>query len=124
MVAYFSICRPIMEYSSIIWSPHLKKYKDLLESINRKAFRWTFSLSWRSSISALMTRDGWETLETRRVQADIKFANKILNETVAVPQSCLLRAPTSFNTRNGALQGSFNSNTKKHFFFNRINKHI
>jgi len=32
--------RSIMEYSSVVWDPHLKRDKDALERVQRRATRW------------------------------------------------------------------------------------
>jgi len=43
--AYISLVRSIMEYSSVFWDPHLKKDKDALERVQRRATRWICSRS-------------------------------------------------------------------------------
>jgi hypothetical protein len=53
--AYKTICRPILEYSSVVWSPYKQKHIKILEGVNRKAFRWAHRLSNRDQISELMT---------------------------------------------------------------------
>ncbi len=36
--------RPTLEYTAVVWSPHLKKHIDKLEKVQRSATRWVPSL--------------------------------------------------------------------------------
>ena len=71
--AYKTLCHPILEYASHIWSHHLAKLKKVLENINRKAFRWCFNIKKYDHISGLMLLYDWPDLETRRANTDIDF---------------------------------------------------
>ena len=71
--AYKTLCRPILEYASHIWSHHLAKLKKVLENINRKAFRWCFNIKKYDHISGLMLLYDWPDLETRRANINIDF---------------------------------------------------
>ena len=49
---HISLLRSFMEYSSVVWDPHLKKDKDVLERVQRRATRWIYSsYSQRSMVS-------------------------------------------------------------------------
>ena len=65
--AYVSLVRSLMEYSSTIWNPNLKKDKDALEKVQRRAARWIRSnYRQRSSVTAMLTDLGLATLEKPR----------------------------------------------------------
>ena len=75
--AYKSVCRPILEYATVVWSPHKQKLIKLLESINRKAFRWCHRKKKHDNISDLMRLNCWSTLIERRENFDMKMYHKI-----------------------------------------------
>ena len=80
--AYKTICRPILEYASYTWSPHLVKHINVIEAINRKAFRWAYYKRRHNQISELMSEVNWETLVER--SADLKLYFKITSGLAAV----------------------------------------
>ena len=79
--AYVSLVRSIMEYSSIIWDPHLQKDKDKLESIQRRGARF-ISQDYRSRqpgcMTAMLKTLNLPLLEERRKQIRLAFLYKIV----------------------------------------------
>jgi len=67
LTADISLVHSIMEYSSVVWDPHLKKDKDALERVQRRATRWICSsYSQRASVTSMLSALGIESLEQRR----------------------------------------------------------
>ena len=123
--AYKSVCRPILEYATIIWSPHKQKLIKLLEAINRKAFRWCHRKKKHDHISDLMIANCWSTLVDRRECFDMKMYHKIITGLVAVdPQRFSLHQSDTYNTRRGGIPTFINTNTQRFSFKHRIFRKI
>ena len=117
-ITYKTIVRPILEYAAVAWSPYKKKEISLLESVQRKAFRWTYKLKKRDQISNLMKEKGWTTLEVRRSKNDRKTFYKIKDGLF--PFDLDESQTHSHNTRSGITRMSARSDVFKYFFTNRI----
>jgi hypothetical protein len=117
-LSYFSIVRPLLEYSTTVWCPYKNKDIATLESIQRKAFRWVFKFKKKDKISSLMEDKGWHPLEKRRKDADLRTYYKILSGTF--PFRLPNRSPHKYNTRLGITKMSSHMDAMKHFFVNRI----
>lgn len=76
--AYITYIRPLLEYNSIIWSPCLKKYIDLIENIQRRFSKRIPSLRSMSYLERLACLD-IQPLELRRLHFDLIYYYKILN---------------------------------------------
>ena len=74
-----------MEYSSNIWSPTLKKYKDALDKVQCRTVRWIRSdyRQW-SSVTAMLTDLGLVTLEKRREDQKLSLMYKVIHRLVCV----------------------------------------
>ena len=124
-ICYKCICRPILEYASQSWSPHLVKHIDTIEAINRKAFRWAYHKKKFDHISDLMTQLDWQTLAERRQNSDLKLYFKIIAGSAAVDES---KVSTSHmhdhNTRTGSVVGTINTNVKKYAFRQRVYRYL
>jgi len=61
--------RPIVEYASVVWSPHTQTLKNLLEMVQRrKAACFVFnSFARNSSVTALLERLNWTTQKTEEI---------------------------------------------------------
>ena len=83
--AYVSLVRSLMEYSSTIWNPNLKKDKDALEKVQRRAARWIRSdYRQRSSVTAMLTDLGLATLEKQREDQKLLLMYKVVHRLVGV----------------------------------------
>ena len=100
--AYKAIVRPILEYASIVWSPHTAKEIKRLESIQNRAAHWACgsrwlpdTLRWSVSTSDCILKLHLPTLEARRQYLSICFlydAYTQRNRSLCFDQYC------TFNT--------------------------
>jgi hypothetical protein len=118
-LAYFSICIPVLEYASELWSPHLKYQIDNIENVNRRAFRWVYSFKKYDRISDKMQELNWPTLQERRDQKDKNTLFKIYEGTLNVNYERFNLKNTNYNTRHGIIRHTINSDAMKYSFFNR-----
>ena len=83
VTAYKVYVRPILEYATTVWSPHLSKDILLLENVQLYFTRRVLgylNLNYPERLILL----GLEFLEMRRLQADLILCYKILTENVSV----------------------------------------
>ena len=67
LLAYFTLIRPILEYGARVWDPYTHILIDKLESIQRRAVRFTMNdYSRYNSVTDMMSELGIEPLILRR----------------------------------------------------------
>ncbi len=90
-LAYKSITRPLLEYSSSVWDPHTACLKDKLESVQRRAARFVHNNYCRdprnpkSSVTNMQAQLGWVSLERRRLEARLYLFYKAVHGHIAIP---------------------------------------
>ena len=90
--AYKTLVRPLVEYSSSVWDPHIHVQKDItrLEMVQRRAARYVSNKHGnRSSVDNMLHHLNWDSLEHRRRIARLVMFYKIVNELVAIDKSRL-----------------------------------
>ena len=45
LLAYSTLCKPILEYASEVWDPSSKQLEQQIEAVQRKAFRFIKNLN-------------------------------------------------------------------------------
>ena len=76
----------IVEYANTVWSPYTKQNISLLKAVQRRAARFVFcEFSYSSSVTSMLQKLGWPTLEQRRWISKAIMLYKILNNLVAIP---------------------------------------
>ena len=70
--------RPHLEFASVIWSPKLKKEKNLIEQVQRRATRLVPELKGKTYPERLQALQ-LETLQYRRVRADVLETFRIMS---------------------------------------------
>ena len=117
---YTTLVRPILEYSSPVWDPHLQKDTDCLEKVQRRCARFAFQeFSRESSMSSMMHTLQWESLAERRAKAKVTMLYRIANNLVALPLNQYLK-PSATNTRGHDYRLFIpycRTNTLRHSFF-------
>ena len=84
--AYNTYIRPIMEYNTSIWTPHLKSEIKLIESVQQKFTKSVckkLNLSF-NNYSERLNIMGMESLECRRVRFDLILLYKMYNNLIDV----------------------------------------
>ena len=84
-MAYKTLVRPLVEYSSSVWSPYTKSNIARLEMVQRRAARWTLSeYSPYASVTQMLQSLGWRSLEQRRSDSRLCLFYKIIYGLVAI----------------------------------------
>ena len=89
MTAYLSLIRSTLEYSSVIWDPHLQKDIDKLEKIQRQAARFIssdYSSRDHGCITQMLTELRLPPLQDRRKANRLMFFYKVVEGLVPAQQ--------------------------------------
>ena len=78
--------RSTVEYGSVVWDPHTSKDKD------EDARMVSNDYGRHSSVTSMLTRLGWATLEQRRENQRLTMMHKVVHGLVAVPSTHLTAA--------------------------------
>lgn len=121
--AYITYVRPVLEYATQVWSPYLLKHIRALEAVQRHFTRRIPSLIDLSYPERLALLD-LETLELRRLKADLVLYYKIYNNLTPWPSDLYLShfgSTKCTRTTNSAklTQPLCHTNMYSNNFFNR-----
>mgnify|MGYP003513205866 FL=1 len=120
--AFTVYVRPIVEYCSPVWSPHLIKDIEILESVQRK---FTKRLPGLHNISYTdrLIMVGLERLDSRRLRLDLILTYKILFGLTCLQSSNFFTFSPNPNTRGHAYKlyvANVSVDTRKYFFSHRV----
>jgi len=82
---YTTLVRPILEYACTVWSPYHQHNIAKLEMVQRRAARFVANNYDRTaSVTELLHRLQWDTLEARRNNLRVILLYKIINKIVDI----------------------------------------
>ena len=81
--SYTTLVRPVLEYSQTVWDPYTAGGVNKIESVQRRAARFTLSRR-TSSVSAMLAELNWQTLAERRRLARLTMFYKIHYNLVTI----------------------------------------
>ncbi|MCG7878314.1 MAG: reverse transcriptase family protein, partial [Candidatus Thiodiazotropha endolucinida] len=100
-MAYKTLVRPLVEYSSSVWSPYTQNNIYKIEMIQRRAARWTLDNYYRqASVTDMLDHLGWRTLEQRRNDSRLCLFYKIVHGLVAIDLPPYVVHPTRISHKN------------------------
>jgi hypothetical protein len=95
-----SLVRPTLEYASSVWDPYQQNDIHWLEMVQRRAARYfTNRYHNTSSVSSMIEKIEWTTLEERRKHSRLLMMYKLKNNIVRVDASSKL-IPNEWPSRN------------------------
>ena len=124
--AYTTYIRPLLEYNTVVWNPHLIKEIRDLESVQRYFLK---RICRRSNMpnATYQKRLHWlglEPLEYRRLTFDLVFVFKIMQNLIDLPiNELFILNSTPYQLRRHQFTIKINmsrTNIRKYFFSNRI----
>jgi hypothetical protein len=120
--AFVAYVRPVLEYASNVWSPHVLKHSNAIERVQKHFTKRIASLSNLSYPERLAAID-LEPLEIRRLKADLVLYYKCLNNIVALPGNDYFQQSQHISqTRTGGnrlIRPFCSTNRFENDFFNR-----
>ena len=97
--AYKTFVKPTLEYANTTWAPHTETDIRKLEMVQRRAVRFVFNNYQRtSSVTEMMEKLGWQTLQQRRDYARLTMMYRIVHQLVDIPAEPYL-TPLTGRTR-------------------------
>ena len=84
---YQTYLRPVLEYVSVVWSPHYQLDIDKLEMVQRQFARFALNKKDRyASVTKILSFIGWPSLQNRKIDAKLimLYKIKIINNIVHV----------------------------------------
>ena len=121
---YKSLVRPHLEYSSVAWSPHYRKDRDMIEKVQHR-FTRLFGALRQLDYDSRLSRLGLWTLEERRNRADLIEVFKMSHGQSPISLDTFFKRDLNSRTRGHSykLQKDYSkSEPRFHFFSNRVVK--
>ena len=120
--AFVIFVRPLLEYCSQIWSPRLHKDIYNVERVQR-SFTKRLPGLWNLSYTERLMRLNLDSLESRRVKADLVLLFKVIHGFVDIDRSAMFDIQFDRTTRGHDLhirKNHSNVDARKFHFCNRI----
>ena len=81
---YKALVRPHLEYASTVWSPWQQGLSAMLEKVQRRAARFVLNdYSHHSSVTNMLSRLQWDSLELRRKKSRLHMLYKSIHGLAA-----------------------------------------
>ena len=120
--AYTTYIRPVLEYASSVWSPHLLKHVNSIERVQKYFTKQIPSLR-QFSYPERLALIGLEPLEVRRLKFDLILYYKSFHNLIALPYNLYFNFQSNLSqTRTGGnriIPVLCNTNRFANDFFNR-----
>ena len=80
LLAYTSLCRPILEYAATLWDPYDNRTSDAIEMVQNRSVRFVKNIKGRRGITEARTQLHLQTLKDRRKNHRVSLLMRILSD--------------------------------------------
>lgn len=119
---YKCYVRPLLEYAGPVWSAHLSRDANLLESVQRRATRSSFGVV-RPSYEERLVMSGLTRFGDRKLRGDLIITYRALHDLFSSDLSVLFESSSDVRLRGHEYKlkhENFKTTTRQHFISNRI----
>ena len=103
-MAFNSLVRPQVEYTSAVWNPYTKENINKIEKVQRRAARWVSNdYSSYSSVTDMLSNLRRQSLENRRTDKRLAMFYKIVYGLVAIPLPSYFEHPEVYTRHTHSL---------------------
>ena len=117
---YLSFVRPHLEFSSAVWSPHLKGEVEAVEKVQKYALKVCMK-SWDTSYADLLSMTSLPSMQCRRLQASLCHLYKIVHGLTDFPGAPTTRQQFHYNSRSSTTEAlvvpHFRTSSHQNSFF-------
>jgi hypothetical protein len=120
--AFCTFVRPLLEFSSVIWCPYYINEIKKIETVQR-TFTKSMGNLRLSTYSERLVILNLDSLQCRRLKADLVMCYKILNGLLDIDSSCFFKRQLYASTRGNSIKLAkihVASERDKNFFTNRV----
>ena len=117
---YLSFVRPHLEFSSAVWSPHLKGEVEAVEKVQKYALKVCMK-SWDTSYADLLSMTSLPSMQCRRLQTSLCHLYKIVHGLTDFPGAPTTRQQFHYNSRSSTTEAlvvpHFRTSSHQNSFF-------
>ena len=98
---YFALVSPHLEYACEVWSPYTNELKQRIEKVQRNGAPFVMGdYRYRSSVTDLLFKLKWDSLESHRLLFQLKYIHEIFTNLVALDPNIFFSPGTYLSSRN------------------------
>ena len=104
---YTTFLQPHLEYASPAWNPGTKANQEILQKVQRRAARFvTSDYKPKSSVTDMLSKLKWDSMEQRRINQRLSTLFKMINDEIDVNLDRYIKSKVNRSRRSHNITGN------------------